>query len=452
MADLNQQQPVVQPLKPLQWTWIVQRHETDGKGTSVWKLGFIAPDGAEVRVTFHQVGDVAGAQAEKEQEQQAQQAQQMQMGMPPSTDPTAFAPAGQPQPDQTDNSKFYVTFFSNRHPEFFMKWDTSLSHEDSLLTWITITHGIIDFVRKAKPLNVILDDLANGKLKMVMRSVAMDVVAANPEYEVEQTQKHHYRSFYQIKKTGTDSAFNNSVAGTPQQGETQALPQPSPVTGGQAMVQAQTQQAGADDQDKTEDPTAQQPDTPDPLQDESQAEEDKPPFASVEPMPVKQSAAQVKGLTVEIGKDYSVAVKDRSGNAIDRFRGKGPLDVFRWIMKKGYGGSKMKIVEKEQLSQDDRNLAPERPEMQGDRVPFSSFPSGDSNTQSENFEIRGSSVLMRIGNVQASQAAMMNEVVNASAVKQVEEGLEFVFDTDRNMGFKKALVELAAHKIGLSQK
>jgi hypothetical protein len=448
--DMNQQLPVVQPPKPLQWTWIVQRHETDGKGTSVWKLGFIAPDGAEVRVTFHQVGDVAGQEAEKQQQQQAQQSQQMQMGMPPSTDPTAFAPAGQPFADQTNNSKYYVTFFSNRHPEFFMKWDTSLSHEDSLITWITITHGIIDFVRKAKPINVILDDLANGKLKMVMRSVAMDIVAANPEYEVEQTQKHHYRSFYQIKKTGTESAFNSAVGGSPQEGDTQPPTQASPVTGGQAMVQAQAKQQSNDDGDKTQDPTMAQPKsqaTPD-VEDERQAEEDKPPFASVDPMPVVQSPAQTKGTTVEIGKDYSVAVKDKGNNAIDRYRGKGPLDVFRWIMKKGYGGSKMKIVDQE-LEHND--LSPDRPEMQSDNVNFSSFPGGDSNQQDESFKISGSSILMRLEDVQPFDAARMNAIVNASVVKKVEEGLEFIFETDRNMGFKKALIELAATKIGLTK-
>jgi hypothetical protein len=450
----------VQPPKPLEWTWIVQRHETDGQGTSVWKFGFIAPDGAEVRVTFHQVADAAAAQpAQPPQASQQPMAEDAAMGggMPPAAPPAGdsspgFAPAGQPTADQTDNSKYYVTFFSNRHPEMFMKWDTSLSHEDSLITWITITHGIIDFVRKAKPLNIILDDLANGKLKMVLRSVAMDIVAANPEYEVEQTQKHHYRSFYQIKRGGSQSAFDNTVAGAPQEGDTQPPSQASPVTGGQAQVQAQAKQQEneppvGDEQDKTEDPTEKQPE-PD-LDAQRQAEEDKPPFASVDPMPVKQSPAQIKGLTVEIGKDYSVAVKDKSGNAIDRYRARNPLDIFRWIMKKGYGSSRMVIVEKEQLSKDDMNLAPESSVKQSDQVPQHSFPAGNSNTQYESFEVKDNVIRLKVSNIHASEAAMMNEVVNAVTVRRVDEGVEFVFETDRNMDFKKALVELAAKKIGL---
>src|SRR5271157_4353812 len=96
MADINQTAPAIQAPIPLQWSWIAQRQANDGKSSSVWKLGFMAPDGAEVRVTFHQVGDVEGQQAEKEQEKQADAAQQMQMGMPPATDPAAFAPSGQP--------------------------------------------------------------------------------------------------------------------------------------------------------------------------------------------------------------------------------------------------------------------------------------------------------------------------------------------------------------------
>src|ERR1035437_3761601 len=89
---------------PIQWTWIAQRQPSDGKATSIWKPGFIAPDGAEVRITFHQVGDVAGQQAQVQQSQQAQASQQMQMGMPPSSDPTNFAPPGQPNTDQTNDA------------------------------------------------------------------------------------------------------------------------------------------------------------------------------------------------------------------------------------------------------------------------------------------------------------------------------------------------------------
>ena len=124
--DINRQPEPAQPqIHPVQWTWIVQRQETDGKAASIWKFGFIAPDGAEVRVTFHQVGD------DPNQDPSTPPQPDPMTGMPPMPAQDAFAPAGQPQTDQTNDSKFYVTFFSNRHPEFFMRWDTSLSHEDS---------------------------------------------------------------------------------------------------------------------------------------------------------------------------------------------------------------------------------------------------------------------------------------------------------------------------------
>ena len=454
----NQQQPVVQPPIPIQWTWIAQRQATpDGKGSSVWKLGFIAPDGAEVRVSFHQVGDVAGQQAQKQQEQQAQAAQSMQMGMPPPPDPTSFAPNGQPQTDQTQDGTFYVTFFSNRHPEFFMKWDISLDYEDSLAVWITITHGIIDFIRKAQPANLILDDLSNGKLKMILRSVAMDVAAANPGYELEQTQKHHYRSFYQVKKAGTQSAFDQTVAGNKNiEGDTHAPTQatpiaggdkPVPVTGGQAMVQAQTQQQSNDQQgaDATPpSPEAGDAKSQEPTGNAAPEADDNPAFPSADGIPIKQTAPEKKGLTVEIGKDYSIAVKDKSGNAVDRYRAKNPADIMRWLHDKGYGANRMKIVDKEQPS-GNRELSPEKesPDQSNN------FPGGNLSTQTESFVVVGNSVLMKTTTVQASEAAMMNSIVNASSVRLVDEGVEFVFATDKDMHFKKALVELAAQRIGL---
>lgn len=449
----NQPAPVVQPPVPLQWTWMAQRQETDGKGTSIWKFGFIAPDGADVRVTFHQVGDVAGQQAAKQQEQQAQAAQSMQMGMPPSPDPTAFAPAGQPQTDMTQDATFYVTFFSNRHPEFFMKWDTSLSHEDSMIVWITITHGVIDFVRKAAPGNVILDDLSNGKLKMVLRSVAMDVAAANPGYELEQTQKHHYRSFFQVKKTGTQSAFGNSVSGNKAiEGDTQAPAQATPITGGQAAVQAQTAQEQNPGGGQNPQPDASSP-APEGSQSPSQSttqdpnqstQNDQPAFpSSDEPIPIKKTAPVKRGMTVEIGRDYSIAVKDDQGYAVDRYRAKGPLDIMRWIHDKGYGASKMKMVDKEQPS-GNRELAPEDQGQQ----PNTMFPNGNSVAQTEGVIVSGSTVLVK-SKIEAGKAAEMNLIVNAQSVRLVDEGVEFVFATDKDMHFKKSLVELAAKRIGI---
>ena len=455
MADINQQTaaPTVQPPIPIQWSWIAQRQETGGKGSSIWKLGFMAPDGAEVRVTFHQVGDVAGQQAATQEKDQAAAQQSMQMGMPPQSDPADFAPAGQPDSDQTQDATFYVTFLSSRHPEQFMRWDTSLSHEDSLTVWVTITHGIVDFVRKAKPANVILDDLSNGKLKMVLRSVAMDIVASNPEYEIEQTQKHHYRTFFQVKKTGMQSAFGQDVAGTPAEGDNAAPGQPSPVTtGGAAQVQAQAQQqvndpnplknmppspeegnetGGVDDvnDDKTQDPTAKQP-SGEPGEQTAQ-------FASNDEIPIKQTTMPKRGLTIEIGKDYSIAVKDKDGNAVDRYRGKGPIDVLRWITDKGYGGNKMKIVDAEQPS-GDRELAPERSENHPE-------DKTQSSAIREQFSVKGNAITV-LTKIEPKQAAMINLIVNASSVRLVDEGVEFSFETDRDMNFKKALVELAVQK------
>jgi hypothetical protein len=455
--DINQQNapPTPQPPVPIQWTWIAQYQESNSKAVSIWKLGFIAPDGAEVRVTFHQVGDVAGQQAQKQQEQQAQAAQSMQMGMPPSPDPTSFAPAGQPNTDQTSDATFYVTFFSNRHPEFFMKWDISLSHEDSLTVWVTITHGIIDFIRKAQPANVILDDLSNGKLKMILRSVAMDVAAANPGYELEQTQKHHYRSFYQVKKTGTQSAFDQSVAGNKNiEGDTQPETQASPVTGGQAQVQAQSKQMGAGSANEPQPiahapveagdaPTSNQGASDEPQGNEKQEDPNNPAFQSADEIPIKQTPSPKRGLTVEIGKDYSIAVKDNGGNVIDRYRAKGPMDILRWLNEKGYGANKMKIVDKEQPG-NGKELVPDRAEK-SDRASSQMMPQGNAVNQVENFVVTGSAVLMK-EKIKAVDAAKMNLIVNATTVRLVDEGVEFVFESDKDMHFKKALVELAAKK------
>jgi hypothetical protein len=46
---------------------------------------------------------------------------------------------------------------------------------------------------------------------------------------------------------------------------------------------------------------------------------------------------------------------------------------------------------------------------------------------------------------------MMNLIVNASSVRLVDEGVEFAFETDRDMMFKRALVELAARKVGVEK-
>ena len=49
--------------------------------------------------------------------------------------------------------------------------------------------------------------------------------------------------------------------------------------------------------------------------------------------------------------------------------------------------------------------------------------------------------MMRV--IPAKQAAMMNTIVNADKVKCTAEAVEFVFETDKDMDFKRALVELA---------
>ena len=380
------------------------------------------------------------------------------MGMPPSSDPTDFAPPGQPNTDATQDATYYVTFFSNRHPEQFMKWDVSLKHEDSLITWVTITHGIMDFVRKAKPANVILDDLSDGKLKMILRSVAMDVAAANPEYSLEQTQKHHYRSFYQIKKTGVQSAFQAAVQGKGNEGETQQpgvsqKPEAPPQPGQEASQPPEQSNAGQTPGahgmgDKNGDHAPQQPNDNGASAETPGAPEAPPAFPSHEPVPIKQTPIQKKGLTVEIGQDdYSVAVKDKDGNAIDRYRGKGPADILRWINSKGYGSNRMTIVKREMPS---RSTKP--------KVIITRTPATDSTvkpvtgstavTQEETekiigeFIVEGNTVKM-LKMVPARQAALMNYIVNADKVQCTAESVEFVFETDKDMNFKRALVELA---------
>jgi hypothetical protein len=405
----QQPQPV---LKPVDWSWIAQR-KADSETSSMWKLGFIAPDGAEVRVTFHQTDKIPPPPAAPD----------------PSAPPSqTVTPVGQPVADQTQDGTFYITFFCNRNPQFFMKWDTSLMHEDSLIVWITITHGIVDFMRKAQPKVVVLDDLANGKLKMILRSVALDVAAANPGYELEQTKKHDYRSFFQIKKQGTPSAFEASVQGQTAEGDTQTPDQPSPMNDPQ--VPGKTEPPSGEDTgiadddsrapdatggDKSEDPTQPQP---------SSDNESQPAFPTAQDTPaeIKQTAPVKKGLTIEIGKDYSVAVKDKDGNAIDRYRGENPADLLRWINTKGYSANRMRIVDAEQPSGKVTNE---------ETVPAES-----------NYIIEGNIVRVK-SFLTAKQAALMNYVVNADSVRCTLESVHFVFGSNRNMPFKKALVELA---------
>lgn len=326
--DKNEENIVNQPPKPLDWHWLAQREATNGIANSLWIAGFLASDGCEVRVTFHQVGE-ASQQAPQAPSAQQAPPQEQEHPIEEAVNPTVQPDDNTQNLDSTENSTFYVTFFASRNPEFFMKWDTSLAHEDSLAVWVTITYAIVDFVRKAVPKNIILDDLANGKLKMVLRSVALDVVAANPQYTLEQTQKHHYRSFFQIKKAGSGSAFVDNVQGTDNEGD----------TNGQSQLDQRQQQNQPTENpptpagDKTEDPTNPQP-----------------AFPSVEPAPIKQTAPIQRGLTVEIGRDNSVAVKDSEGNALDRYRAKGPADILRWINDKGFANNKMVIVDKEQPS------------------------------------------------------------------------------------------------------
>lgn len=423
--DMNQPTPQMesQPVQPLQWTWISQRQSTpDAKSTSIWKFGFIAPDGGEVRVTLHQVGNDPAQQAQKDQEQQAQAQQAAMMGMPPMPPSNAFAPEGQPQSDITQDSTFYVTFFAHRHPESFARWDTSLSHEDSLLVWVTVAHGIIDFIRKAKPANLILDDLGNGRLKMVLRSVAMDAVAGNPEYEIEQTKQHHYRTLFQIKKIGLPSAFQ--AANVP--GQEQMTAPDQKVSQGPLMPQdgAAPQAQGAA---VPEEPPV-----------------DTPPQAEPE-VPIKQVGPPKKNLTVEIGQDYSVAVKDADGNAIDRYRAAGPADILRWINDNGYAANRMVVVKSEMPSKSAaKKIVVMTPGAASD-VNIKPV-TGSALGVAEEFEVDGSTVRLKKV-IAARDAARMNNIVNAPQVKCTVESIEFQFETDRDMAFKRALVELAYNRI-----
>jgi hypothetical protein len=417
-----QQIPVEQPPAPVSWSWITQRGETDSKAASIWRLGFLAPDGGEVRVTFHQIIDAQPTQPDPNQQQQ--QPNDMGMGMMGAPPQGNVIPPGEPNPDSTENSTFYVTFFSNRNPQFFLKWDTSLSHEDSLTVWVTVTHGLIDFIRKAKPANLILDDLANGKLKMVLRSVSMDVVESNPDYQIEHTQKHPYRTLYQIKKKGSPSAFQTDVQGTNAEGQNTETPQqPSPVT-----PPVQTSDEKGPQQPETPAPANQGTETP------VQA-----PQAPVAPPAIKQTPSK-KGLTVEIGRDYSVAVKDQANNPVDRYRGKNPSDIFRWLLKKGYEKSRMKVVDKEVpagVVAKDRNA-----ENMPPNDPLSNQNQQEQVKAPENFIIEGSTVCVRLP-LDAKRAAYMNYEANAKAVRCTADSVIFEFATDKDMNFKRALVELA---------
>lgn len=406
--DLNQQQTPPLSVQPLEWTWIVQRHETDGDAASIWKFGFIAPDGADVRVTFHQVGETPGPASAPASDPMA--------GGPAS--PTAFAPAGQPSPDRdnTNDATFYVTLFSNRSPHAFLKWDTSLMHNDSLTVWVTITHGIIDFMRKAQPANVILDDLANGKMKMVMRSVAMDIVASNPEYEIEMTQKHHYRTFFQVKRAGSVSAFLNKPGMQDVDPNQPGVDSPSNDPTQQPLAATPTPAQQQATGDKTGDSTITADQQADPAQ-----------FPSADPVPIKVTPPHIKGLTVEIGQtDYSVSVKDQAGNTIDRYRASSPADILRWINVKGYGSSLMRIVAKE----------PSSTPLKAKTMAIS--PMADTQEQ---FVVTGNVVRMNV--IPAKHAAIMNEIVNAVKVKCTANAVHFVFETNLDMNFKRALVELA---------
>jgi hypothetical protein len=431
MDNLLEDDGTGMPPQPSQWAWITQRQETDGKSASIWKFGFIAPDGAEIRVTFHQVSSPTPDQSAPPQSSSGQDTS--------SAGAQDVIPQGQPAPDQTGDGVFYVTFFSNRNPTFYMKWDTSLSHEDSLIVWITITHGLVDFLRKAAPKNLILDDLGNGKLKMVLRSVTMDVVATDPDYTLELTKKHEYRSFYQIKKGGTPSAFDQAVNGKENEGQTQASAPPTPITGqpapaGQDGQPAPGQDATAD-ADKKEAPEGDgiaaesNPDATTPSSPQSQDA----PVATNEPVVPKETVSK-KGMTLEIGKDYSVTVKDRQNNVVDRFRGKNPLDILRWINKKGYGSNRMKIIDKETSS---GPIAQAKEAGEAD-----SQDNQNNQMKNEQYAIEGNKIVMH-NLIPAKRAAQMNEIVSAERVRCKMESVEFEFTSDKDMDFKCMLVELA---------
>ena len=416
------------PPKPVEWSWIVQRQQTNNeKSTSIWKFGFICPGGGEVRVTFHQVSlPTLDQQTPPEQQPDSSNPgaqQQPDSGPPPQSDPgDGIILQGQPNPDQTQNNVFYVTFFSNRSPEHFSKFDTSLSHEDSLTMWITITHGIVDFLRKAKPKNLILDDLANGKLKMVLRSVAMDVVATDPDYSLEMTKKHEYRTFYQIKRGGSGSAFDQAVRGKDNEGQTQPPEPNSPVTGPVADMQPDksTTDTGLASKENSADANEQNP----------KPEEQK---------PIKTTPSK-KGMAVEIGRsDYSVAVRDNQNNVIDRYRGKNPADILRWIQAKGYGSSRMKVVDKETPS----GVIAKTRNAEG----MSSEDPQSNMKYEQHCSIDGKNIILS-QIIPSKRAGLMNEIVNADVVRCNLGGASFEFATDRDMEFKRHLVELAFQQTG----
>jgi hypothetical protein len=67
--------------------------------------------------------------------------------------------------------------------------------------------------------------------------------------------------------------------------------------------------------------------------------------------------------------------------------------------------------------------------------------------ESTKFVIIGNAVrINESADFDASAAAKMNLIVNASKVQMTSEGIEFVFETDKDMNFKRALVELAFKK------
>jgi hypothetical protein len=398
--------PMEQAPQPAQWTWISQREVSDGKAASIWKFGFFAPDGAEVRVTFHQ------------------------------TD----------QQPKSEDATFYVTFFTNRNPIHFMKWDVALSHEDSLIVWVTITHGLVDFIRKANPNIMILDDLGNGKLKMVLRSVSMDVAESNAGYELEQTKRSDLRTFYQIKKRGVESAFNAVVKNTPQEAQTNPPAVPSPDNPPQKQANPDDQAAPAVQQPEPPALTppiekAKQPE-PVPMQvpGAAMADPTAPDPTAADPAQAMQPPAPKRGLTIEIGRDYSIAVKDKDGLALDRYRAKAPADILRWVLKKGYAGNKMVIVDAEKPSGAEEEA---EPNVQPDQEPS---PVIAYNQQHESVTIAGKKVVLR-HDLTPKQAAIMNAIVNATAVRHIGEGVEFEFSTEKDMDFKKALVELAYNRI-----
>ncbi len=329
--QLPTQQSQEPPAKPLEYQWLAQRQVTPNDSYSLWKFAFTAPDGSTVKVTFHQLG------AEQDTN------------------------TGQPQTTNAQQGVYYVIFFNNRNPEFFAKWDVSLSHEDSLTVWVTITHGIIDFMQKAMPQNLVMDDLANGKLKMVLKSLAVDITQALPDYELEMTQKHHYRTLFQVKKKGTESAFDTEISGD---------------------------QKDAAKQEETQDP---------------------------------------KQLTVEIDKDYNVAVMDQDGKVIEQYKAQNPSEILKFLHKKNYMNVRMKVKETKQ-------------EAKPVDMPNTQIP------ESMKFEIDGAKV--KVNELLAPKlAAYMNERVPASKVIVEGNSVTFEYETTKDMIYKKTMLEMAYNEL-----